>query len=240
MEIHQFNQSPTNPTTIMKIRNTIAIVAAFCAAAASLPAQDAKKTKLKSADELLQAWDPPLTRSGKAPEPKIVKRTTTAPGAIVENYKKITSAATRGGGKDRFRGIEVVPAGDGGGGGTTVTVPVDENSGVSFDNILFKIDTDVLLDDNSRNQVKIIAEVMNKKPDFTFLVEGHTCDLGSDNHNKSLSEKRAARIVEELKKLGVSPERLLPLGYGETSPSVTNDSEEHRQQNRRVTIYKRV
>ncbi len=223
----------------MKFRQIQTIAAALFVAATMLPAQESSRSRLKSADELLRTWDPPLTRSGKAPEPKVVKRTTTAPAAILENYRKMASAATRGGGKDRFRGIEVVPA-TSSGEPPTVTVPVDGDSGISFDNILFKIDTDQLLDDNSRSQVKIIAEVMNKKPDFTFLVEGHTCDLGGDDHNKTLSEKRAARIVEELKKLGVSPERLLPLGYGESSPAVANDNEAHRQQNRRVTIYKRA
>lgn len=195
---------------------------------------------LTSKDDLVRKWGGQgATRSlNAASTPPAVKgiRKTTAPSVIVENYKRVATSTTRGI-SDATRGIEVVPVSSQ---QVEVSVAVDQNSAQSFNNILFKIDRDEFLDDTSRQQVKIIAEAMKSVSGATFLVEGHTCDLGEASHNKTLSDKRAARIVTELKALGVGAERLLPLGFGKTSPAVENNNESNRQKNRRVTIYKRA
>lgn len=193
-------------------------------------AQDAPR--LKSADEISRAWSA-TGRSSHAPV-----RSTTAPAVVIQNYKQIVADTAIPGGRDNNRGIEVTPVNIPQ--QVQVSVEVDLGSAISFDNILFKIDTAEFYDDNSRHQVQIIAEAMRKKAGVTFLVEGHTCDLGEESHNKALSDHRAARVVTELKKLGVGAERLLPLGFGETSPNFPNSSEANRQKNRRVTIYKRA
>lgn len=215
--------------------NTRSFILVLASAAASclIPSVHAQTANnLKSADELLKTWDRPLTRSAR-----VETRKTTAPKLVIDNYKTVASSAATRSGSDRTRGIEVVPVNQT---EVQVTVAVDPQSAVTFENILFKIDTDELLDDNSRQQVLIIAKAMKKVSGAAFLIEGHTCDLGTDEHNKTLSDKRAARIVQVLKSEGVNAELLLPLGFGETSPAVLNTSETGRQKNRRVTIYKRA
>lgn len=117
---------------------------------------------------------------------------------------------------------------------------VDASSAISFQNILFKLGTDELLDEKSIQQVRYIAEAMKRTNGVNFLVEGHTCDLGDASNNKALSEKRATRIVNELIRLGVSDDRLQRLGFGAENPVVPNNSETNRQKNRRVMVYKQV
>ena len=215
----------------MNTRSFILLLALTSATCLAPSTQAQTADNLKSADELVRAWDRPLTRSAR-----VTTRSTTASKVVIDNYRTVASSVATRGGTDRTRGIEVVPINQS---EVQVSVEVEPQSAVSFDNILFKLDTDEFLDENSRQQVLIIAQAMNKLSGVAFLIEGHTCDLGTDDHNKTLSVQRAARIVSVLKSAGVNAERLLPLGFGETSPEVANTNETSRQKNRRVTIYKR-
>lgn len=88
----------------------------------------------------------------------------------------------------------------------------------------------------------IIAEVgknLQSLPNFV-LVEGHTDNLAIHTaefpSNWELSSVRATNVVQELILCGVAPERLSASGYGEYRPQAPNDSDQHRQTNRRVDI----
>lgn len=68
-------------------------------------------------------------------------------------------------------------------------------------------------------------------------ITGHTDDVADDQHNQTLSERRAKAVSERLKVLvDMSKWKVSTAGLGETSPRVDNDSDEHRQLNRRVEI----
>ncbi|MCY1313187.1 Photosystem I chlorophyll a apoprotein A2 [compost metagenome] len=54
--------------------------------------------------------------------------------------------------------------------------------------------------------------------------------------NLELSNRRAGAVVTYLKSKGVSPDRLVAKGYGESQPKVKNDSEANRQLNRRIEL----
>ena len=70
---------------------------------------------------------------------------------------------------------------------------------------------------------------------FAFKVEGHADPRGSAELNMKLSEDRAQSVVAYLtSKLGVLPERLVPVGKGDTEP--LNTERPDAQENRRVTI----
>jgi outer membrane protein OmpA-like peptidoglycan-associated protein len=66
------------------------------------------------------------------------------------------------------------------------------------------------------------------------LVEGHTDDRGGDEHNLQLSMKRVRQIETLMHDIGVSPENVSVIGYGESMPKYDNSTEEGRQKNRRV------
>lgn len=72
--------------------------------------------------------------------------------------------------------------------------------------------------------------------DANIHVEGHTDSQGDADYNQTLSEQRATAVTEALKGLGINGTRLTATGYGETLPIASNDTEEGRQQNRRMVF----
>lgn len=86
-----------------------------------------------------------------------------------------------------------------------------------------------------RKVADAIAQVLDKDPAETFLIEGHTDAIGSDQSNLILSDRRAESIANILTDVyGIAPENLVTQGYGERYLKVKTLSAE--QQNRRVTI----
>lgn len=81
-----------------------------------------------------------------------------------------------------------------------------------------------------------IAEVIKKNPQVKKLsIEGHASAEGNAKRNKTLSDARAKAVLEHLaKKEGVEAGRLLAKGWGIEKPVATNETEEGREQNRRV------
>lgn len=66
-------------------------------------------------------------------------------------------------------------------------------------------------------------------------VEGHTDSDGSDEYNQTLSERRAWSVKSYLvEKFGIDPNRLVIVGFGESAPIATNETEEGKALNRRV------
>jgi len=86
-----------------------------------------------------------------------------------------------------------------------------------------------------------VATVINSKPDFEAMVEGHTDNIpyksGVLEDNWDLSVKRSTAIVRALQELGVNPAQLIAAGRGDHLPLVDNLSAENRAINRRTKIY---
>jgi outer membrane protein OmpA-like peptidoglycan-associated protein len=68
------------------------------------------------------------------------------------------------------------------------------------------------------------------------LIEGHTDDVGSDESNFNLSQRRANSVKSYLVGQGIESSRLSTSGLGEGSPVAGNDTSTGRQQNRRVEV----
>ncbi len=103
--------------------------------------------------------------------------------------------------------------------------------------------SDVLFDFNSSalkpgaySEIDRVAQVLNRYPETRITVEGHTDAVGSLQYNQQLSERRAQSVKDALVSRGVNPARIDTVGYGETRPIASNDTEAGRQLNRRVTI----
>lgn len=79
-----------------------------------------------------------------------------------------------------------------------------------------------------------LAEILNKYPDTYVLIEGHTDATGSDEYNRSLSQKRAQAVSDELREKNVVGKRIKTAWYGEGQPKYSNDTEANRAKNRRV------
>ena len=63
---------------------------------------------------------------------------------------------------------------------------------------------------------------------------GHTDNVGEDAANKTLSQNRVNSVMTYLTGKSIPPARLKAKGYGESKPIASNDTEDGRQQNRRV------
>lgn len=85
-------------------------------------------------------------------------------------------------------------------------------------------------------QIDKIAAYLNQATDRNVLVEGHTDNVGGDEYNMGLSERRANSVRFALVERGVASNRILAKGYGKTKPVADNSTEVGRQQNRRVEI----
>ncbi len=86
-----------------------------------------------------------------------------------------------------------------------------------------------------RKVADAINEVLKKDPTETFLIEGHTDAVGSDQSNLILSDQRAESVANVMSDVyGIPPENLATQGYGERYLKVNTQGPE--QENRRVTI----
>ena len=113
---------------------------------------------------------------------------------------------------------------------------IGEGIKITFDSgILFDIDKSDLRPVSQTNLAEL-AKILNKYPDTNILVEGHTDNTGSDDHNMTLSKDRAQAVALYMATLDVKSARFSTAGYGETQPIVMNDTAEGRQKNRRVDI----
>jgi chemotaxis protein MotB len=108
------------------------------------------------------------------------------------------------------------------------------------DNLLFKSGSyDV--SDRAKGVLGKVAKVINSKPDFECMVEGHTDNVPIKNavllDNWDLSVKRATSIVRVLQNdLGVNPKQLIPAGRSYYIPLAENDTAENKAKNRRTRI----
>src|SRR6187397_343934 len=113
-------------------------------------------------------------------------------------------------------------------------VRVGEGIVIEFNSkILFGFDQSGLTTDARTNLNKLLA-IMQKYPDTNIEVQGHTDSKGTTRYNQKLSEDRASTVSYYLSGNGVTTSRLTIIGFGETLPRYTNDTDDGQSQNRRV------
>ena len=94
---------------------------------------------------------------------------------------------------------------------------------------------EAILRPESSGVLSAVATVLKDHPEIKKIsVEGHTDSRGAAQFNLQLSRRRAASVVTWLVKNGIEASRLVSAGYGSERPLRGNDTEEERQENRRV------
>ncbi len=86
------------------------------------------------------------------------------------------------------------------------------------------------------NYLDSIAEKLKANKELKVYIVGYTDSLGEPGPNRRLSERRAKKIRDILKKKGVAHSQIVPSGRGEADAVAPNTSEASRQLNRRVEI----
>ena len=108
------------------------------------------------------------------------------------------------------------------------------------DNLLFKSGS-FEVNAKAKNVLAKVAKVINSKPDFECMVEGHTDNVPYKSavllDNWDLSVKRSTAIVRVLHNdLGVNPKQLIPAGRSSYVPLVANNTPANKAKNRRTRI----
>lgn len=101
--------------------------------------------------------------------------------------------------------------------------------------------SDILFDSGKSNLKagsQIILDELGKalkETNFNVLIIGHTDSDGAEEANQKLSEERAKSVKNYLTtKYGISPNRIITSGKGESEPITSNTTEDGKKQNRRV------
>jgi outer membrane protein OmpA-like peptidoglycan-associated protein len=122
-----------------------------------------------------------------------------------------------------------------------------EGTGVSVtrigDNITLNMPSSITFATNSAdlnsqfyNALGGVAMVLKEYNKTVIEVAGHTDSTGSDQYNQQLSDRRASSVANYLVGQGISQQRLLTVGAGESRPVASNATEAGRAQNRRVEM----
>ena len=86
----------------------------------------------------------------------------------------------------------------------------------------------------SNEELDRLVSLLEGNQTIKVEISAHTDDVGNDDSNLKLSEKRAKTVVDYLTKKGIKGDRMTAKGYGETQPLGANDTDENKAKNRRV------
>ena len=92
---------------------------------------------------------------------------------------------------------------------------------------------DYNLSSQAKENLEKIASWMSKNPAAKIQIEGHTCEIGTNEYNLALGERRASGAQRYLEALGVDSRRISTISYGAERPLDPGHSEEARSRNRR-------
>ena len=106
---------------------------------------------------------------------------------------------------------------------------------VNMSDVLFDVDKSTLKP-GAREKLAKVAGIILSHPGLKLEVEGHADSTGSEEHNQSLSERRASSVRDYLVGQGVGSTSITARGFGESQPVATNDTATGRQLNRRVEL----
>jgi peptidoglycan-associated lipoprotein len=104
---------------------------------------------------------------------------------------------------------------------------------ITLEQIRFAYDQ-ATLSEQARNTLTANATILQLDPELKVSIEGHCDDRGSDEYNLSLGERRAQSVRAYLVSLGIAPQRLKTISYGEEKPLDMANNEMAWAKNRRA------
>ncbi|MBA4850307.1 OmpA family protein [Emticicia sp. BO119] len=116
-----------------------------------------------------------------------------------------------------------------------IVAPIEVGVELPLNNIFFEYAKATLRPD-SYPELDRIVDTMKENPNLVIEIQGHTDNVGSNESNMKLSQDRAEAVRKYLLSKKIQAARVTSVGYGETKPIATNDTEEGKAQNRRVQL----
>ena len=113
--------------------------------------------------------------------------------------------------------------------------PIRSGAKVILNNLFFPSGS-FDLEHDSKSELVEVAKFLKSNPDMKVTISGHTDDVGNDQNNQVLSEKRAQSVTAYLVKLGIGEGRMQSVGMGEKKPIMPNADEKGRAMNRRIEM----
>jgi outer membrane protein OmpA-like peptidoglycan-associated protein len=111
--------------------------------------------------------------------------------------------------------------------------PIEVGLTVRLNHIYFDFDK-TTLKTASYAELQKVVDFLKQNSTVEIEIAGHTDSKGSDVYNQNLSQGRTQAVVDYLISQGIQSSRLVPVGYGESKPVDTNDTDTGRANNRRV------
>jgi len=112
-------------------------------------------------------------------------------------------------------------------------VPLKKDQTVTLTNVFFDFSsTDVRKE--SYPELNRLVEFLEKNSTVSIEIYGHTDNVGTDSDNLKLSQERVNAVKSYLVSKSISEKRMKAIGFGESKPLSSNNTEEGRQKNRRV------
>lgn len=105
-----------------------------------------------------------------------------------------------------------------------------------LDYVTFEPGSAKLTELSQRYELANVVEAMQENPDLVIELAGHTDNTGDANSNLELSRNRAEAVFAYLTSQGIEGNRLRAVGYGQTQPLDTNETEKGRAKNRRTAF----
>ena len=93
-----------------------------------------------------------------------------------------------------------------------------------------------VIDSSSVRTINSIVTILNRCNHAAFEIGGHTDSQGREEMNKNLSQSRADAVLDSLLARNMLLGELTAVGYGESQPIADNETEEGRQENRRIAF----
>jgi outer membrane protein OmpA-like peptidoglycan-associated protein len=110
---------------------------------------------------------------------------------------------------------------------------IELGESIVLKNVFFDTDKSELKPE-SEVELNRLIKLMKQNPQMRIEIGGHTDNVGSKEHNATLSKNRAKAVFDYLVNKGIDPKRMTHTGYGLEKPVSTNDTPEGRALNRRT------
>lgn len=104
--------------------------------------------------------------------------------------------------------------------------------------ILFDLDKDIPKITDNNDNIRKTVEILKKDKSLGLIVEGYTCDLGSEAHNRDLAQRRAIAIRQMFINQGVSPDQISIASYTYNDPQNKINIPDTKREEHRAAIFR--